>query len=86
MQRTDFDFEYQGGFNLFIDIQAVVPIPQLIGAFVQHQSSTFTLPVITLRVKLNSLVGKGIFHCLPPPSKRFWIGFQRYSLRIDNEW
>jgi len=74
---ADAEFKYGGGFHLTIEILILISIV----------GNSINFPAV-LSVTVQSLSGKIRFHCSPPPSKRFWIGFYEEpecELIIDTE-
>lgn len=63
------EFSYHGGFKLEIDLQITLPF-------------TSTTIAVAIEVTILSFGGKAMIHVLPPPSKRFWIGFHKYVTLI----
>jgi len=74
---ADAEFKYGGGFHLTIEILILINIV----------GNSIHFPAV-LSVTIQSLSGKIRFHCSPPPSKRFWLGFYEEpecELLIDTE-
>ncbi|GAM22003.1 hypothetical protein SAMD00019534_051780 [Acytostelium subglobosum LB1] len=61
---VDFDLVYHGGFTLTIMIEVSFSI----------RGRSMTIPLV-ISVLIKSLQGRVNLQLLPPPSKRFWVGF-----------